>query len=480
MFDSLQYKLSAALDSLRGKAVLSEKDVDEAMRQIRLALLEADVALPVVKDFIAKVKEKAVGEEIVKSVSAADMVTKIVHDTLLATLGEKNEDLQLNVPAPAVVLMLGLQASGKTTTTGKLAKFLQTKKNKKVLAASLDIYRPAAQEQLAMLGESGGFATLPIVKGEKPAEITKRALKEAKIGGYDVLLLDTAGRIQIDDDMMREAEEVRNISNPVETLLVVDALAGQDAVNVAKEFNERIGITGTIFTRIDGDSRGGAALSVRFITGKPLKFLATGEKLDALEPFYPDRLAGRILGMGDVVSLVETAMDKIDADKAEKAAQRLMKGKFDLEDMLSQIGQIKNIGDIKGFMKLIPGVSKIAKQIDELKMEDGLLERQEAIILSMTKQERRHPEIIKASRRKRIAAGSGTTVQEVNKLLKRFDDLQAAMKKMKKFGGLGALMKGMGAADSAEKAGELPAGLEQSLLGGSMPFGMGGFPFGKR
>lgn len=478
MFDSLQYKLSAALDSLRGKAILTEKDVDEAMRQIRLALLEADVALPVVKDFIAKVKEKAVGEEIVKSVSAADMVTKIVHDTLLETLGEKNEDLQLNVPAPAVVLMLGLQASGKTTTTGKLAKFLHDKKNKKVLAASLDIYRPAAQEQLAMLGESGGFVTLPVVKGEKPVEITKRALKEAKTGGYDVLLLDTAGRIQIDDDMMKEAEEVRNISNPVETLLVVDALAGQDAVNVAKEFNERIGITGTIFTRIDGDSRGGAALSVRFITGKPLKFLATGEKLNALEPFYPDRLAGRILGMGDVVSLVETAMDKIDAEEAEKAAKRLMKGNFDLEDMLSQIGQIKNIGDIKGFMKLIPGVSKIAKQIDELKMEDGLLEKQEAIILSMTIKERRHPEIIKASRRKRIAAGSGTTVQDVNKLLKRFEDLQAAMKKMKKFGGLGALM---GASGSADKAGELPAGLEQSLLGGSsMPFGMGRFPFGKR
>lgn len=476
MFDSLQDRLSSILDKLKGRGVLTESDVDEAMRQIRIALLEADVALPVVKDFIAKVKTRAVGEEVIKSVSASDMVTKIVHDTLLETLGEKNEDLNLNVPSPAVVLMLGLQASGKTTTTGKLAKFLQTKRNKKVLAASLDIYRPAAQQQLAQLGETAGFDTLPIVDGQKPAEITKRALKEAKIGGYDVLLLDTAGRIHIDEDMMSEAALVKQIASPVETLLVVDALSGQDALNVAKEFNDKIGITGTIFTRIDGDARGGAALSVRFITGSPLKFLATGEKLDALEPFYPDRLAGRILGMGDVVSLVETAMEKIDSEEAEKSAKRLMKGSFDLEDMLSQIRQIKNIGDIKGFMKLIPGISKLAKQIDEAKLEDGIVEKQEAIILSMTVKERHHPEIIKASRRKRIAAGSGTTVQDVNKLLKRFEQMQLAMKKMKKFGGLEALMGAQPSQDDVEK---LMSGFKPPA-GSSLPFGLGKFPFGKR
>lgn len=478
MFDSLQEKLSSVLDKLKGHSTLTVNDVDEATRQIRIALLEADVALPVVKDFIANVKEKAVGEEIVKSVSPADMVVKIVHDNLLAILGEKNEDLNLNVSTPAVVLMLGLQASGKTTTTAKLAKFLKDKRNKRVLMASLDIYRPAAMEQLQQLGSMIGVDVLPVVMGQNPSEISQRALKQAKQEGYDVLLLDTAGRTGIDDEMMGEALAVKELTNPVESLLVVDALMGQDAVNVASLFDKKIGITGSILTRVDGDSRGGAALSIRFVTGKPLKFLATGEKPEALEPFYPDRLAGRILGMGDVVSLVETALDKIDEAEAEKSAAKMMKGTFDLEDMLSQLRQIKNIGDIKGFMKLIPGISKLAKQIDEAKFDDKTLARQEAIILSMTKRERRNPDIIKASRRKRIADGAGTTVPEVNKLLKRFEQMQSAMKKMKKFGGLQALMGQ--ATGSNQDVGSLLSDLKSgSGFGSGLPFG-GGFPFGKR
>ena len=442
MFSNLSDKLNEVLDKLRGKGALSESDVDDAMRQIRIALLEADVALPVVKDFIAKVREKAIGEDIIKSVTPAQLVTKIVHDELVATLGSEAEELNLSVTPPAVILMLGLQGSGKTTTTGKLAKRLKEKQGKSVLMASLDIYRPAAQEQLAQLGASLNIDTLPVIADEKPEAITRRALTEAKTGGYDVLLLDTAGRTHIDADMMAEAAAIKALAKPIESLLVVDALTGQDAVNIAKEFDEKIGITGSILTRIDGDSRGGAALSIKFITGKPLKFLGTGEKPDAFEPFHPDRLAGRILGMGDVVSLVETAIEKIDEDEAQKTAERMMKGTFNLEDMLSQIRQIKKMGDIKGVLGMIPGIAKMKKQIDEAGIDDRVVIRQEAIILSMTIKERRHPDIIKASRKKRIADGSGTSIQDVNKLLKRFEQVEMAMKRMKKMGGLKALMSG--------------------------------------
>lgn len=442
MFDTLTDRLGGILDKLKGRGVLSESDVNEAMREIRIALLEADVALPVVKDFIEKVRGQALGQEVVKSITPGQMVAKIVHDALLDTLGGVNDALDLNTAPPAVVLMLGLQGSGKTTTTGKLAKYLKEKNHKKVLLASLDVYRPAAQEQLAQVGRTLAVDTLPIVAEEKPVVITKRALKEAKLGGYDVLILDTAGRTHIDEDMMREAAEIKELANPKEALLVVDALTGQDAVNIAKEFADKIGITGTILTRIDGDSRGGAALSVRFVTGKPLKFLGVGEKLDALEPFHPDRLAGRILGMGDVVSLVEQTIEKIDKDDAEKMAERMMKGQFNLEDMLGQIRQIKKMGDLKGILGMIPGIAKIKKQIDQANLDNSIVNRQEAIILSMTVKERKHPEIIKAARKKRIAAGSGTSVQDVNKLLKQYEQMAEMMKRMKKMGGLAGMMGG--------------------------------------
>ncbi len=469
MFDTLTDKLGGILDKLKGRGVLSEDDVNVAMREIRIALLEADVALPVVKDFIEKVRVQALGQEVIKSITPGQMVAKIVHDALLETLGGVNDDLDLNAEPPVVVLMLGLQGSGKTTTTGKLAKYLKDKKRKKVLLASLDVYRPAAQEQLSLLAENINIDALPVIAGEKPIEITKRALKEAKLGGYDVLMLDTAGRNHIDEVMMQEASEIKKIANPKEALLVVDALTGQDAVNIAKDFEEKIGITGIILTRIDGDSRGGAALSVRFITGKPLKFLGVGEKLEDLEAFHPDRLAGRILGMGDVVSLVEQTIEKIDKDDAEKMAERMMKGQFNLEDMLSQIKQIKKMGDLKGILGMIPGIAKIKKQIDQANLDNSIVNRQEAIILSMTIKERKHPEIIKASRKKRIAAGSGTSVQDVNKLLKQYEQMAEMMKKMKKMGGLSSIMSG-GGIPSLDAL--LPkGGLRGPNGGGFPPFG---------
>lgn len=461
MFDTLAEKLSGVFDRLARRGALTESDVDTAMREIRIALLEADVALPVVKDFVAKVREQAVGQAVVKSVTPSQMVVKIVNDALVETLGGENAALDLNAPAPVPVLMVGLQGSGKTTTSAKLA--LRLKKDKKrVLLASLDVYRPAAQEQLAQLGKQIDVAVLPVIVGEKPKAIAARAMAEAK-KGYDVVILDTAGRLHIDLDMMAEVAEVRALVNPHETLLVVDALAGQDAANIAREFNEKIGISGIVLTRIDGDSRGGAALSMRAVTGRPIKFLGAGEKVEALEPFHPDRLAGRILGMGDVVSLVETAAEKMDKDEAERVAKRMMDGRFDLNDLLSQLRQMQKMGDLKGLLGLIPGMGKFKAQIDAAKIDDKVFKRQEAIILSMTPRERRNPDIIKASRKKRIADGCGLTVQEVNKLLKQYDQMADMMKKVKKMGKRGLF-------------GGLPGGFGGGFggTGGFPPFG--GFP----
>ena len=461
MFDTLAEKLSGVFDRLARRGALTESDVDTAMREIRIALLEADVALPVVRDFVAKVREQAVGQAVVKSVTPSQMVVKIVNDALVETLGGENAALDLNAPAPVPVLMVGLQGSGKTTTSAKLA--LRLKKDKKrVLLASLDVYRPAAQEQLAQLGKQIDVAVLPVIVGEKPKAIAARAMAEAK-KGYDVVILDTAGRLHIDLDMMAEVAEVRALVNPHETLLVVDALAGQDAANIAREFNEKIGITGIVLTRIDGDSRGGAALSMRAVTGRPIKFLGAGEKVEALEPFHPDRLAGRILGMGDVVSLVETAAEKMDKDEAERVAKRMMDGRFDLNDLLSQLRQMQKMGDLKGLLGLIPGMGKFKAQIDAAKIDDKVFKRQEAIILSMTPRERRNPDIIKASRKKRIADGCGLSVQEVNKLLKQYDQMADMMKKVKKMGKRGLF-------------GGLPGGFGGGFggTGGFPPFG--GFP----
>ena len=434
MFEALTDKLSAAFSKITSRGVLSEKDIDEAMREIRIALLEADVSLPVVKDFIAKVKAEALGEKVVKSVQPGQMVVKIVHDELIKLLGQDDTALNLNAPAPVVILMVGLQGSGKTTTSAKIANRL--KKNKKVLMASLDIYRPAAQEQLAQLGSQIKVDTLPIVKGQKPLEITKRALKEAKNDVYDVLILDTAGRLHIDEVLMQEVAEVKELAKPTEVLLVADALIGQDACNVAKEFNEKVKITGIVLTRIDGSSRAGAALSMKMVSGVPLKFLGTGEKIDEFEEFHADRIAGRILGQGDVVSLVEKAMEKIDREESEKMASKMMQGRFDLNDMLSQLKQIQKLGSVGSIVGMIPGLSKFKNQIEQSGIGDNLIKKQEAIILSMTVQERKNPDIIKASRKKRIAAGSGVEVHEVNKLLKSYEQMSTMMKKMGKMGGM--------------------------------------------
>lgn len=462
MFDTLAEKLNGVFSKLTHRGALSESDVDEAMREIRVALLEADVALPVVKDFIAKVRKKAVGQEVIKSVTPSQMVVKIVHDALVEMLGGQNESLDLAAVPPVPVLMVGLQGSGKTTTSAKLALRLK-KEKKKVLMASLDVYRPAAQEQLAQLGVQTEVDTLPVIVGEKPKAIASRAMTEARKGGYDVVILDTAGRLHIDLEMMGEVAEVRQLVQPKETILVVDALAGQDAVNIAREFNEKIGITGIVLTRIDGDSRGGAALSMRAVTGCPIKFLGAGEKVDALEPFHPDRLAGRILDMGDVVSLVETAAEKLDKEEAERVAKRMMDGRFDLNDMLSQLRQMQNMGDLKGLLGMLPGIGKFKAQLEAAKIDNKVFKRQEAIILSMTPKERRNPDIIKASRKKRIAEGCGQSVQDVNKLLKQYEQIADVMKKMKKMGKRGLF-------------GGLPGGLGGGFggMGGFPPFG--GFP----
>ena len=463
MFEALSDKLTGIFNKITSRGVLSEDDINTAMREIRVALLEADVSLPVVKDFIAHVKAEALGEKVVRSIQPGQMVVKIVHDELLKLLSSGDEELNLNAPAPVCVLMVGLQGSGKTTTSAKLAKRLASKNKKKVLLVSLDIYRPAAQEQLAQLASQIGGFSLPIVKGEKPASTTKRAIDFAKKGGFDVIILDTAGRLHIDQVLMDEVKEIKKIANPTEVLLVADAMIGHDACNVAREFNEQIGITGLVLTRIDGSSRAGAALSMKMVSGVPIKFLGLGEKLDEIEEFHADRLAGRILGQGDVVSLVEKAMDNVDKEDASKLAQKMMKGSFNLEDMLSQLKQIQKIGSLGGIMGMLPGLSKFSSQI-EAAGGDKLIKKQEAIILSMTIKERRNPDIIKASRKKRIAQGAGVEVHEVNKLLKSYEQMSAMMKQMGKLGGMSKLLGS--------------SLLKKSPFGG-MPFGgMGGkLPF---
>ncbi|OYV53457.1 MAG: signal recognition particle protein, partial [Rhodospirillales bacterium 20-60-12] len=435
MFDALSGKLGDVFDRLRRRGSLNEADVTEALREIRLALLEADVALPVVKDFIASVRERAIGAEVLKSVSPGQMVVKIVNDALVQALGgEGATPLNLNAPAPVPILMVGLQGSGKTTTSGKIALRLKNREKRKVLLASLDTQRPAAQLQLAQLAERAGVASLPIVAGETPLQIAHRAMDTARREVFDVVILDTAGRLSIDQALMDEVKAVRAATNPAETLLVVDAMTGQDAVTTANAFNLAVGITGIVLTRLDGDARGGAALSMRAVTGAPIKLIGLGEKLDALDEFHPERIAGRILGMGDIVGLVERAAETIDRDKAEKLAAKMAKGKFDLEDYADQLKQITKMGSLSGILGMLPGVGKIKSQIENANLDTTMLKRQAAIIGSMTKKERATPEILKASRKKRIAAGSGTSVQEINRLLKQFDDMSDMMKKMNKLG----------------------------------------------
>lgn len=433
MFSSLSNNLSKIFDKLRGKGFLHEDDVNAAMREIRIALLEADVALPVAKDFISRVKEKAVGKEVLESVSPGQQVVKIVSDELAAVLDSEDSELNLKVTPPAVIMMLGLQGSGKTTSSGKLAHLLKKKKNKKVLLASLDTYRPAAQDQLEVLAKQVDIDSLPIVKGEDPVKITKRALKEAKAGLYDVLILDTAGRLHTDESLMEELNQVQKIAAPVEKLLVADSLTGQDAVNIAQEFNNKIGVTGIILTRIDGDSRGGAALSMRSITGKPIKFLGVGEKTSEFEVFDANRIASRILDMGDVVALVEEAKEAIDEKEAEKMAAKFKKGVFDMNDLLSQFRSLKKMGGFGKLMGMIPGMGKLKEQMQNANVQGNIIDKQEAIILSMTNRERTRPFVINASRKKRIASGSGTSVADVNKLLKQHMTMS---KMMKKFGGM--------------------------------------------
>lgn len=441
MFESLSDSLGKVFSKLKGKGYIGEDDVNAAMREVRIALLEADVALPVAKDFIKDVKERAVGQEVIKSVSPAQMVIKIVQDALKETLGSESVELNLAVSPPAVVMMVGLQGSGKTTSTGKLALHLKNKQKKKVLMASLDIYRPAAQEQLEVLGKQTEIDTLPIVKSEKPEAITKRALSEAKKGGYDMLLLDTAGRLHIDQELMGELQAVKKLSNPVETLLVADALTGQDAVQIATEFNEKVGVSGIVLTRVDGDGRGGAALSMKAVTGQPIKFIGVGEKVHEFEPFHPDRIASRILGMGDIVSLVERAAENVDEDDAKALEKKIRKGNFDLDDMAKQFKMMKKMGGLGGLLGMMPGLGKIKDKVAESGVNDRTFTRLEAIISSMTPWERKNPDQIKASRKRRIAAGSGNDVQDVNRLLKQYKQMKGVMKKMGKMDKK-ALMRG--------------------------------------
>ncbi len=460
MFENLSDRLGGIFSKLKGKGALKEADVDEAMREIRVALLEADVALPVVKQFVANVKEEAVGQEIIKGVNPAQQVVKIVNDAMIEMLGgtlegeeEQTDEQKLHFASPpCAYLMVGLQGSGKTTSTAKIAKFIEDRHKQKVLMASLDIHRPAAQEQLRQLGEQTGIATLPIIEGQNAVQIAGRAMDTARTEGFDLVILDTAGRLSIDEKLMQEVADVKAATHPVETLLVADAMTGQDAVNTAQAFDAKVGITGVMLTRVDGDARGGAAMSMKAVTGKPIKLLGVGEKWDALEPFYPDRMASRILGMGDVVSLVEKAVETVDQEEAAKMAAKFKKGQFDFNDLLQQMRQIGKMGGAGSIMKMLPGLGKMAAQMEEAGMDDAILKRQEAIILSMTKEEREKPKLLNASRRKRIAAGSGVAVQDVNKLVKQLEQMQIMMKRMKKMGmgKMMGMMKGMMGAQDAD------------------------------
>ena len=437
MFDGLSSRLGSVFDRLTRRGVLDAGDVDAALRDVRLALLEADVALPVVKDFIDSVRERATGREVLRSVTPGQMVVKIVNDRLVEMLGAESREVDLAARPPVAILMVGLQGSGKTTTTAKLGLWLRERQRKKALMASLDVRRPAAQQQLAVLGAQAGVDTLPIVPLQTPRMIADRALDTARREGCDVVLLDTAGRLAIDEKLMEELGAVAGAARPRETLLVADAMTGQDAVATAAAFHERVGLTGIVLTRIDGDARGGAALSMRAVTGCPIKLLGTGEKLDALEPFHPDRIARRILGMGDVVSLVEKAQEASEEEEVARLAEKMRKGRFDLEDLAGQLRQIRRMGGMGGVMGLLPGVVRAKNRLAESGVDERILVRQEAIIASMTPGERRRPEIVKASRKRRIAAGSGTTVQDVNRLMKLFREMSRTMKRVNKLGGKG-------------------------------------------
>ena len=477
MFDTLSERLGGILDRLTRRGALSEADVDAALREVRRALLEADVALDVARAFIEGVKQQAVGVEVMKSVTPGQMVVKIVHDQLVKTLGADSQGIDLNAPPPVAIMMVGLQGSGKTTTTAKIARRLADRQKKKVLMASLDVRRPAAMEQLAVLGRDVGIDTLPVVEGQQPLQIAKRTLEAGRLGGYDVMLLDTAGRTTLDEEMMNEAAALKSAAQPHEVLLVADALTGQDAVNLAHSFDQRVGLTGIVLTRVDGDGRGGAALSMRAVTNKPIKLIGTGEKLDALEEFDAARIAGRILGMGDIVALVEKAAANIDAEKAMRAAEKLRKGKFDLADMREQLVQMQAMGGIGGLVGMMPGIAKMKNQIANAGLDDKILKRQIAIIDSMTPQERRNPDILKASRKKRIAAGSGTTPEHINKLLKMHRGMADMMKAMggAKRGPLAGIAQAMGFG-SGMPTPEQMAELAKNMPSGQLPPTIPGLP----
>ncbi|HEY2870624.1 MAG: signal recognition particle protein [Reyranellales bacterium] len=459
MFEGLSKRLGDVFDKLRGRGALTEADVDAALREVRTALLEADVALPVVRQFVDEVRPKAIGADVIRSVTPGQMVIKLVNDHLVEMLGGTVADLDLNAIPPVVILMVGLQGSGKTTTSAKIGYRLSQgpqgmasemfggsgtfATRRKVLMASLDTRRPAAQHQLKVLGEQTGVPTLPIVPLEMPLAITRRAMEQARREGYDVLILDTAGRLSIDEELMTEARQISDLAKPKETLLVADAMTGQDAVNTAKAFNERLAVTGIVLTRVDGDSRGGAALSMRAVTGRPVKLIGVGEKFDALEPFHPDRIASRILGMGDIVSLVERAAETIEKEDAEKLAAKVRKGQFDMDDLLSQLRQLRKMGGLSGLMGMLPGAMQAKAAMSKAKIDEKQLKRQEAVILAMTPKERRNPDLIHASRKKRIAKGSGVQVQDVNKLLKQHADMLKMMKRVNKLGEKG-FMRSLG------------------------------------
>ncbi len=432
MFENLTNKFEEIFSSLKKAPSLDEKQVDEGLRSVRLALLEADVSLDVAKQFIENVRPKALGKEIVRSTSPGQMVVKIVYDELVNFLGNKSEKINLKAVPPVSMMLVGLQGSGKTTSAAKIAKYIEKVNKKKIMMVSLDVYRPAAQEQLKLLGEQNNILTLPIVEGQQPLDICRRALSAANLNGSEVIIFDTAGRTQIDLQMMSEVKQIEQTINPSETLLVADSLTGQVAANVAKEFNSTVNLTGIILTRSDGDARGGAALSMKYVSQVPIKFLGVGEKIDNLEEFHPDRIANRILGMGDIVSLVEKATQDLDEENLKKTEEKLKKGQFSLDDYLSQLRQMKKMGGIEGIMSFLPGVSKIKNQMDQAGVDEKIVSKNEAVILSMTKKERSNPKIIDGSRKKRIANGSGTDIATINKLLKQFKMMSEMMKKMSK------------------------------------------------
>ncbi|WP_066549688.1 signal recognition particle protein [Sphingomonas sp. CCH15-F11] len=476
MFDSLSDRLGSVFDRLKGRGALTEADVRAAMREVRIALLEADVALPVAREFVDKATEQAVGQQVLRSVTPGQQVVKIVHDALVDMLGPDTAELEIGVTPPAVIMLVGLQGSGKTTTTAKLAKLLSGKERKKVLMASLDVNRPAAQEQLAVLGQQTEVATLPIVPGQQPVDIARRALQAAKLQGYDVLMLDTAGRLHVDQALMDEMKAVADISRPNEILLVVDSLTGQDAVNVAQNFSEQVPLTGVILTRMDGDARGGAALSMRSVTGKPIKFAGMGEKLDQIEAFHPKRVAGRILGMGDVVSLVERAAEAIQVEDAEKMAQRLAKGQFDMNDLRSQLQQMRRMGGLGALAGMMPGMKKAQQAMASGAVDEKILLRMDAMITSMTPKERAKPELLNAKRKIRVAKGSGTTVQDVNRLLKMHQEMSTAMKKIKKMGGIKGMLAMLGKGGPGGGMGGIGNALGGPQLGDMMGKAGAGLP----